>query len=49
MARTPSPAATKTAEEQRLDETREEGVPWKQWGAIPQRAPMGHGARGLQR
>jgi hypothetical protein len=32
MAKTPSPEATKTAEELRLDETREEGVPWKQWG-----------------
>ncbi len=23
---------SKTAEEARLDETREQGVPWKQWG-----------------
>jgi hypothetical protein len=32
MAKTPSPAATKTAEDLRLDEAREKGVPWKQWG-----------------
>ena len=32
MAKTPSPAATKTAEELRLDKAREKGVPWKQWG-----------------
>ena len=32
MAKTPSPAAIKTAEELRLDEAREKGVPWKQWG-----------------
>ena len=32
MAKTPSPAATKTAEELRLDETREKGALWKQWG-----------------
>src|SRR5271166_6734651 len=32
MAKSTSPAATKTAEELRLDEAREKGVPWKQWG-----------------
>jgi hypothetical protein len=42
-----SPERVKTAEELRLDEAREKGVPWKQWGPLPQRTPMGHGPRGL--
>src|ERR1700756_4435737 len=32
MAKAPGPAPAKTAEEMRLDEAREKGVPWKQWG-----------------
>jgi hypothetical protein len=32
MAKAPGPAPAKTAEELRLDEAREKGVPWKQWG-----------------
>src|SRR5271157_3194590 len=32
MAKTPTTAPTKTAEAQRLDEAREQGVPWRQWG-----------------
>src|SRR5271165_1387337 len=32
MAKSTSPAATKTADELRLDEAREKGVAWKQWG-----------------
>jgi hypothetical protein len=32
MAKTPSPKQAKTAEELRLDEASEKGVPWKQWG-----------------
>ena len=32
MARLASPERAKTAEELRLDEAREKGVPWKQWG-----------------
>ena len=35
-------------EADRLDEARA-GVPWKRWGPVPQRAAVGHGARGLQR
>jgi hypothetical protein len=31
---------SKTVEEPRLDEAREQGVSWKLW-AVPQRAPMG--------
>jgi hypothetical protein len=32
LPKRPCPATAKTAEETRLDETREKGVPWKQWG-----------------
>src|SRR5205823_13599201 len=32
MPKSPSPQLVKTAEELRLDEARENGVPWKQWG-----------------
>ena len=32
MAKSPSPEPVKSAEELRLDEAREKGVPWKQWG-----------------
>jgi hypothetical protein len=32
MARTPAIEPAKTAEAQRLDEAREQGVPWRQWG-----------------
>jgi hypothetical protein len=32
MAKAPGRAPAKTAEEMRLDEAREKGVPWKQWG-----------------
>jgi len=32
MAKTPTIEPTKTAEAQRLDEAREQGVPWRQWG-----------------
>src|SRR5271165_851863 len=32
MAKTPTTAPAKTAEAQRLDEAREQGVPWRQWG-----------------
>ena len=32
MAKTPSSEPAKTAEAQRLDEAREQGVPWRQWG-----------------
>ena len=32
MAKSLSPQLVKTAEELRLDEAREKGVPWKQWG-----------------
>jgi hypothetical protein len=32
MAKAPGPAPAKTAEEMRLDEAREKGVPWRQWG-----------------
>ena len=38
-----------TKEELRLQEPREQGVPWRKVGAIPQRAAMGEGAGGLQR
>ena len=31
MPKSPSPQLVKTAEELRLDEARENGVPWKQW------------------
>src|ERR1700739_4876595 len=40
MAKSPSPTATKTAEELRLDETREKGALWgpylseRQWGTV---------------
>ena len=29
-----NPGTTKSAEQRRLDEARENGVPWKQWGHI---------------
>jgi hypothetical protein len=32
MAKTPTIEPAKTAEGQRLDEAREKGVPWRQWG-----------------
>ena len=32
MAKTPTIEPAKTAEVQRLDEAREKGVPWRQWG-----------------
>jgi hypothetical protein len=32
MAKVPGLAPAKTAEQMRLDEAREQGVPWKQWG-----------------
>jgi hypothetical protein len=32
MAKTPTIEPTKTAEAQRLDEARAQGVPWRQWG-----------------
>jgi len=32
MAKTPTIEPTKTAEAQRLDEAREQGMPWRQWG-----------------
>jgi hypothetical protein len=32
MAKTPTIVPTKTAEAQRPDEAREQGVPWRQWG-----------------
>ena len=32
MAKTLTTAPTRTAEAQRLDEAREQGVPWRQWG-----------------
>ena len=32
MAKSRSPEPVKTAEEVRLDEAHEKGVPWKQWG-----------------
>jgi hypothetical protein len=32
MAKALSPEPAKTAEELRLDEAREKGVPWQQWG-----------------
>ena len=38
-----------TAEHRHLEEARERSVPWKAVGSLPQRAPVGHGARGLQR
>ena len=36
-----------TAEERRLTESNEQRVHWKRWGPYPQRARLGHGARGL--
>ena len=32
MAKTPTIEPAKTAEAQRLDKAREQGVPWRQWG-----------------
>ncbi len=32
MAKRTSPELTKTAEQMRLDEVHEKGMPWKQWG-----------------
>jgi hypothetical protein len=34
MTKGPASDPTKTAEELRLDEAREQGVPWRQWGAV---------------
>jgi len=33
------------AEQIRLDESREQKIPWKNWGPYLQRASVGHGAR----
>ena len=38
-----------TAEHERLEQARAGDVPWKAWGPVPERAPVGDGARGLQR
>ena len=37
-----------TSEGRRLEDARD-GVPWRIVGPVPQRAPVGHGSRGLQR
>jgi hypothetical protein len=37
-----------TAEQKRLNEAREQKVPWKKWGSLPVRAPVGNGTGGSQ-
>ena len=43
---TPNPIQ-ETAEGRRLEEARTGAQPWRRWGPVPERAPVGHGPRGL--
>jgi hypothetical protein len=38
-----------TAEQKRLNEARDQKVPWRKWGPLPVRAAVGNGTGGLQR